>query len=60
MAVLDSAVRVYVGYVVAAALALGLAAALGQVLPGGWALFVGAVAVVLLALGGAGWYALAR
>jgi hypothetical protein len=60
VAILDAAVRVYVGYAVGAVVAFGLAALAGQVLPGGWAIFVGVALVVVLALAGAGWYGLTR
>jgi hypothetical protein len=57
---LETAVRVYVGYAVSVVIAVGLAALVGQVLPGGWALFVAGALVVVLALDGAGRYGRTR
>jgi hypothetical protein len=60
MALLDTALRVYLMYVVGAVAAFALVALLGQVLPDGVALFGGFLIAVLLALGGVGWYGLRR
>lgn len=60
MALLGTAVRVYLMYAAGLLVVLGVVALLGTVLPDGIALFGGFLFVALLGLAGAGWYAVSR